>query len=80
MVIFAWIFRLILGGCVFFTAVLNAQGWLVVGDWANGAISIIPGLGLLSRLPLVGGWFQLAVGAWVCSSASVCGRRCSGFR
>lgn len=62
MVIFAWIFRLILGGCVFFTAVLNAQGWLVVGDWANGAISIIPGLGLLSRLPLVGGWFQLAVG------------------
>ena len=49
MVIFAWIFRLILGGCVFFTAVLNAQGWLVVGDWANGAISIIPGLGHLRQ-------------------------------
>ena len=63
MIIFAWIFRLILGGCIFFTAMLNAQGWLVVGDWANGAISIIPGLGLLSKIPLIGGWFQLAVGA-----------------
>lgn len=63
MVIFAWIFRLILGGGIFFTAVLNAQGWLVVGEWASEAIVIIPGLGLLSQIPLVGGWFQLAAGA-----------------
>ena len=59
---FNWIFKITLGGIIFFTGVLNAQGWLVVGEWANNAIAIIPGIGLLSRLPLVGGWFQLAVG------------------
>ena len=63
MILFAWIFRLILGGCIFFTAVLNMQGWLVVGEWANNAISVIPGLGLLSQIPFIGGWFQLLVGA-----------------
>lgn len=63
MFIFKWFFQLILGGCIFFTAVLNAQGWLVVGEWANAAITVIPGLGLLSKIPFIGGWFQMAVGA-----------------
>lgn len=63
MSIFAWIFRLILGGCIFFTAVLNMQGWLVVGEWANNAITIIPGIDLLASVPLIGGWVRLGVGA-----------------
>lgn len=57
------IFNLVFWLGVGITGVLNAQGWLVVGEWVNRSIEVIPMIGLLTKIPWVGGWFLMLTGA-----------------
>lgn len=56
-------FFLLAGAAVAIAASYNLQPWLVIGFDIAQQIQWLPGLGLLSRIPWIGGWFLLAAGA-----------------